>query len=202
MFNNFEKEGEGMAEEAKVRFFFRKVEHPGLRSSIEALKALETTGTAITYTTAANHITTAVSELPEVISRNTRNISSVAQGDSGDRQGGTSIYNDDGSIKTGHIAGWKSLLFKDRKAIVEERKRFGIKFKKKCGSKTGGRALNAGDVNRLKQLEEQFSKYKRMIKALKRNNGTGNEIEDESMDAGDQFGGRNTKKKAKKGINS
>jgi len=42
-----------MAEDAKVRFIFRKVEHPGIRSSIEALKDLETTGTAITYTTAA-----------------------------------------------------------------------------------------------------------------------------------------------------
>jgi len=57
-----------MAEESKVRFLFRKVEHLGLRSSIEALKALETTDTGVTYTTAANHIATAVSELPEVIS--------------------------------------------------------------------------------------------------------------------------------------
>jgi len=78
----------------------------------------------------------------------------------------------------------------------------GIQFKKKGGSKTGGRALNVADTNRLKQLKEQNSKYKRTIKALKRNNGTGNEIEDESMDAGDQLGGRNAKKKAKKGIHS
>jgi len=185
MFNIFEKEGEAMAEEAKVRFLFRKIEHQGLRNSIEALKALETTGTAITYTTAANHIASAVSELPEVISRNTRNISSVAQGDSGDRQSGTGIYNDDGSIKTGHIHGWKSLPFKDRKAVIGERKRLGIQFKKKGGSKTGGWTLNAADVNRLKQLEEQNSKYKRTIKALKRNYGTNDEIEDDSMDAGD-----------------
>jgi len=78
----------------------------------------------------------------------------------------------------------------------------GIQFKKKGGSKIGGRTLNAADANRLKQLEEQNSKYKRTIKALKRNNGTNDEIEDESMDAGYQFGGRNAKKKAKKGINS
>jgi len=58
-----------------------------------------------------NHIATAVSELPEVISRNTRNISSVAQGDSGDGQGGTGIHYNNGSIKTGHIPGWKSLPF-------------------------------------------------------------------------------------------
>jgi len=37
---------------------------------------------------------------------------------------------------------------------------------------------------------EQNSEYKRTIKAFKRNNGTGNEGDDESMDAGDQFGCR------------
>ena len=47
---------------------------------------------------------------------------------------------------------------------------------------------------------EQNSEYKRTIKAFKRNNGTGNEGDDESMDAGDQFGCRNSIKKAKKGI--
>ncbi len=120
-----------MAEEAKVRFLFRKTEHPGLRSSIEALKALETTGTAITYTTAANHIATVVSELPEVISKNTRNIFSIFQDDNDDTQGGTGIYNKDGSIKTAHISKWKSLPFKDRKAVIEERKRLGIRFQKK-----------------------------------------------------------------------
>jgi len=166
------------------------------------LKALETTGSAITYTTAANHIATAVSELPEAISRNTRNISSVAQADSGDRQSGTGIYNDDESIKTGHIHEWKSLPLEDRKAVIGERKRLGIQFKKKGGSKTGGGGRNAADINRLKQLEEKNSKYKRTIKALKRNYGTNDEIEDERMDAGDQSGCRNAKKRAKKGINS
>ena len=202
MFNIFDKEGEGMSEEAKVRFLFRKIEHPGLRSSIEALKALETTGTAVTYTTAANHIATAVSELPEVISKHTRNVSSVLQDDNDDTQGGTGIYNKDGSIKTGHISGWKSLPFKDRKAVIEERKRLGIRFQKKVGSKDGGRKLNPSDANRLKQLEEQNSKYKRKIKALTRKNGSNIENDDQSIDAGDQFGGRNAKKKAKKGNSS
>jgi len=57
-------------------------------------------------------------------------------------------------------------------------------------------------MRRMLILEEHNSKYKRTIKALKRNNGTGNEIGDESMDAGDQFGGRNAKKKTKKDTNS
>ena len=58
-----------MSDEAKVRFLFRKVQHDGLRSSIDALKALETAGTVITYTMAANHLSTAVSELPEYLAK-------------------------------------------------------------------------------------------------------------------------------------
>ena len=197
MFNIFDKEGEAMAEEAKVRFLFRKIEHPGLQGAIEALKASIATGTAISYTTAANHIATAVSELPEVVSRNTRNISSVSQDDNDNTSSG--IYNKDGSIKTGHISGWKSLPFKDRKAVIDERKRLGIRFQKKVGSNDGGRKLSPSDANRLKQLEEQNSKYKRRIKALTRKNNSNTDNDDQSIDAGDQFGGKHAKKKAKKG---
>jgi hypothetical protein len=50
MFNIFEKEGEEMSDESKVRFLFRKIQHDGLRSSIDALKASQTTGTDLTYT--------------------------------------------------------------------------------------------------------------------------------------------------------
>ena len=53
MLNIYEKEGEEMSDEAKVRFLFRKVHHSGLRSSIDALKATQTTGTVISYTMAA-----------------------------------------------------------------------------------------------------------------------------------------------------
>ena len=197
MFNNFDKEGEAMAEKAKVRFLFRKIEHPGLQGAIEALKASIATGTAISYTTAANHIATAVSELPEVISRNTRNVSSVSHDDNDNT--GSGIFNKDGSIKTGHISGWKSLPFKDRKAVIDERKRLGIRFQKKVGSNDGGRKLSPSDANRLKQLEEQNSKYKRRIKALTRKNNSNPDNDDQSIDAGDQFGGKHAKKKAKKG---
>ena len=65
MFNIYEKEGEEMLEEAKVRFLFRKVQHTGLRSSTNTLKASHTTGTNISYTMAANHLSTTTSELPE-----------------------------------------------------------------------------------------------------------------------------------------
>ena len=64
MFNIYEKEGEEMSDEAIVRFLFRKVQHTGLRSSINALKASQKTGTTISYTMAANHLSIATSEVP------------------------------------------------------------------------------------------------------------------------------------------
>ena len=64
MFSIYEKEDEEMSDEAKVRFLFRKVQHAGLRSSIDALKAAQIIGTVISYTMAENHLSTAVSEPP------------------------------------------------------------------------------------------------------------------------------------------
>ena len=65
MFNIYEKQGEEMLKEANVGFLFRKVQHTGLRSSIDALKASQTMGTTISYTMAENHLSTATSELPD-----------------------------------------------------------------------------------------------------------------------------------------
>ena len=57
----------------------------------------------------------------------------------------------------------------------------------------------------MKQLKEQNSKLKRQIKALKRDDDgndrddiTDDEGDEESIDAGDQFGGKNYKKRTKK----
>lgn len=63
-----------MADNAKVQFLFKKIQRPLLQSAIEALKARQTSGTAITYTMTANRLSTAVSKLPEFLSKN-RNIS-------------------------------------------------------------------------------------------------------------------------------
>ena len=71
-FNIYEKEGVEMPEEAKLRFLFRKVQHTGLRSSIDALKASQTTGTTISYTMAENHFSTATSEIPGYIAKNAK----------------------------------------------------------------------------------------------------------------------------------
>ena len=50
---------------------------------------------------AANHLSTVVSELPEYLAKNARNISGVQTGGGGG--GSKSVHNEDGSINTGHI---------------------------------------------------------------------------------------------------
>ena len=94
MFNIYEKDGEEMSDEAKVRFLFMQVHHTGIRSSIDDLKYSQTTGTTISHTMAENYLSTATSELPEYIAKNARNFSVVQVGDVG--KGGDGIYNEDG----------------------------------------------------------------------------------------------------------
>ena len=100
------------------------------------MKPTQTTGTVIIYTIAANHLSTVVTELPEYIAKNARTVSCIqVAGGSGSSD---SIHNEDGSINTGHISNWKSLLFKDQKIFIDESKRLGIKYKSKGGAGDGG----------------------------------------------------------------
>ena len=127
MYNIYEKEGEPMPDDAKTRFLFKKVQHSGLRGAIEALRAQQTAGLNVTYTMAANHISTAVSELPEYLSKS-RNVSGVGSHpgvNSNDKTDG--IYGADGTIRTGHISNWRSLSEDDRDKVKEERKKLGMK---------------------------------------------------------------------------
>ena len=105
IFNIYEKKGEEVSEEEKIRFLFRKLQHTGLRISIDALKASQTMGMTISYTMAANHLSTETSELWEYISKNAIIFSEIQVGDG--TKGGDGIYNGDGSINTGHIPNWK-----------------------------------------------------------------------------------------------
>ena len=71
MYNIYRDEGEELSEDAKVRFLFKKISHSGLNNAVEAMKARITTSTTtISYTTVANHLFTAVFELPEYVAKN------------------------------------------------------------------------------------------------------------------------------------
>ena len=116
MFNIYEKEGEAMTEDAKLRFLFDKTQHPTLAAQVAALEAQITAGANISYTTAANHLSTAVSRLPEFLSKN-RVIGAVTSSGTG------SIYKEDGSIIADqYIPNWNELSAEDRSKVMAEKK--------------------------------------------------------------------------------
>lgn len=200
MYNIYEKEDEEMSEDAKIRFLFKRVQHPSLQGAVEALKARLATNDAITYTQAANHLSTAVSELPEFLAKN-RNISSIASGAGSDaKKASPSIVNADGTIITGHIPTWRNLSQDDRNIVMAERERLGLgkgKSGKSKSSKT--KSSDAATANKLKQLTDSNKRMKRKIKALKRKPSSNNDHDDDEAsvdtDAGDTFGGKASKKK-------
>ena len=55
-FNINDKEVETMLDNYKVPFPYKIFQPPGLKIAIEALKTMQTTGTAVTYTTYVNHL--------------------------------------------------------------------------------------------------------------------------------------------------
>jgi hypothetical protein len=200
MFNIYEKEGEEILEDQKVRLLFKKIQHKDLETAKSALQAQQTMGNALTYLTCANHLSARVSELPEYLSKN-RNVSGVGTregsgGDGGNNGDSVGIYNADGTIRTGHISNWKSLSNDDRELVKKAR------ISKKRNSTNSGN-VNGGhsNSNTMKQLKSQNSKYKRQIKALKRSSDNADskesDNEDEELDAGDQFGGKNSRRKTK-----
>ena len=151
----------------------------------------------------------AVSEFPEYIRKN-RNVSSVNNGQTPrwptstwqpPRQGTDAIHNPDGSIITGNIPTWRSLSSEDRDIVYKERKRLGYKGTKGNPNVLRSRSKYASNsyANKVRQLQDQNSQYKRQIRALTRNDfnptpNSGNSDNEHSViDAGDTFGGRNNK---------
>ena len=200
MYNIYDNEGEPMGEDARIRFLFKKVENPNLQSAIQALKVRLATNESLSYTQAANHLSTAVSELPEYHAKN-RNVSAAntsTTSNSSDKPSG--IYNADGSIITGHIASWRNLSQADRNLVYAERERLGI-GKGNKGGKGKGKYSSQSDpatATRMKQLAESNKRMKRQVKALKRKpKDDDNDDEDSTTDAGDQFGGKASKKSKK-----
>ena len=191
MFNIYEKQGEPMLEDAKLRFLFERTQHTGLQGHVQALKASITTGSAVSYTTAANHLSTAVSELPDYITAH-RKVSGVATGPKND-EGAMGIYNPDGSIIADkYLPNWNDLSNEDKSKVINERKRLGIRLGK--GGK--GSASSGKDTNKaFKKLKKQNKKFKRRIQALQSKVAVETDGDNKvTLDAGDAFGGRQTKK--------
>jgi hypothetical protein len=198
MYNIYDKHGEVMTEDAKIRFLFKKVQHTGLASAIEAMKAKITTEQpgAVTYTTVANHLSTAVSELPDYLSRNQK-VSGV-NGSSFNNQNHLSILNADGTINTGHHTDWMGMGAENCKKVNDERACHGLgENKSKSPNSNRGRA-KANKINQITQLQASNLAHKKTIASLKRNNGIKSDDDTTDIeDAGNSFGGKSKKTKSK-----
>ena len=123
MFNIYKEEGKEMTENAKLSELFKRTKHPQL---IESVKALEVRYDmdGLTYTQAANHLTAAVSKLPDY--QMARRVSNVKTG-SGQgskptciRCDGNTIYATVGTIWTGHYDEWVTMKDSDKEKITAE----------------------------------------------------------------------------------
>jgi hypothetical protein len=189
MFNIFQQENEPMAEDANIRYLFKVIQHERLIQ--------RTAGTPMSYTTCCNHLTTAVTELPEYQNRQ-RNIAGSTATPTGNT-GSASIYNDNGTINaTGHIKDWNSLPLSDKRLVYAKRKRKGVNFQSGNKKWTKNKP-ESSTQNTIQQLCNQTTKLKRQVKALKSSSSnTANENKNENddnvaNDAGDEFGGKSSK---------
>ena len=134
MFNIYEEEGEEFTENAKLREVFKRVQHHRLQDTVKALKvSFDMEG--ITYAQAANHLTAAVSELPEY--HLTRKVSASSSGTPMIRGGGGNRRNNnikkkggmqapnkgilmsDGLVFTGYYPNWSELSKEDKEHVLD-----------------------------------------------------------------------------------
>ena len=202
MFNIYKEEQEEFLENAKIHELFKRVQHPLLQDTVMALKVrFDMEG--LTYTQAANHLTVAVSELPEFHSSH-RVAAAHICGGSGDT-GTHNKYNNsagkgapkpgirtaDGKIFTGFYKHWRTLTDDEKQHVIEERKRKGNK------KGMGGTKNNKRCVEELGSIQEQLHELKRVVSELIATQQFENHDEKEKKvtfdvpqhDAGNAFGG-------------
>ena len=204
MFNIFEEEKEIMSEQAKVRILLKKVEHPELRSAVNALR-IRATMDGLTFTECANHLSGMVAELPDyqsarkVSATDSKNVAArrirgggadKSKSDPGSKRKG--IHMPDGSIWTGYYSDWEKMSDTDKQTVMETRK------KNKARGLTPGKKASGGN-----DLKAQFAAMKRTLAAMqtkktsKEKGGDDDSDSDIAEHAGDAFGGRRSKKQKK-----
>ena len=208
MFNIYEEEGEEFTENAKLCELFKWVQHPQLQDTVKALKVrFDMEG--ITYTQAANHLTAAVSELPEY--HLTHKVSASSSGTPRIQGGGGSSHNSsikrkggmqapnkgilmsDGSDFTGYYPNWLELSKEDKQWVLDSRNK----------NKKGGFG-NKRQISDVASIAEQLQVMKRTILELmsSKDNQINSKSSEDKMkskaqhsqnNAGNAFRGRRTK---------
>ena len=197
MFNIYKEEGEEMMENAKLQEFFKRMRHPQLT---ESMKALEVDMDGLTYTQAGNHLTAAVSKLPDYqMACHVSNGKTASSG--GNKQGcirrdGNTIYATDGTIWMGHYDEWATMKDADKEKVTAE-----WEHKKKA---PGGKGPKGKHYKRkvldISSLTEDIQAMKRSVTELiSKRDETVNETDPKPPrnDARNAFGGHASKFKVK-----
>ena len=190
MFNIFQEEGEELTENAKVRELLKRVQDNQLQDTVKAHRVrFDLDG--ISYMEAANHLTSAVSELHEYLLAH--HISSLKRIRGGGSEKGKnkfkrdSIYADDGTIFTGYYSKWKSLSKEDPDKVVAE-------WKKK-NTNGGVKNDNKRKLAKIQALTDDIAMIKRTVSQLAATKRHQDELDDDAPrnDAGNKFGSRKAK---------
>ena len=204
MFTGFEDNDEILTNAQKIRLLFQKVQATNLQQAKSALKVssdLDVGGTTVTYDFIANSLSAEAASVPE--SSQSRQASGV-ESHGGSDEPKTGVKGADGSVHVGHYTNWNALSEDDKQLVFAERKRLGITSKKKTHkgghSKTSAVKTKKKTLTKLTRkvaaLQAKCTSLKKKVKFSDEDDDGTDEPQD---NAGDQFGGRNSKKKKKAG---
>ena len=198
MFAGFESMGEVMTDAQKIRLLFAKVNCPTLTHVKNALQVNVNLDEddKVTYDFIANSFSAAAGGSAEP---SNRQASGVEVKGSAPTSG---VRNQDGSIFIGCYPNWNDILKPDRALVHEERKKLGVsQGKDKARRKTSEVKTKKTAVNTLKrQVSALKVQFKSLAKSKKEASSDEDADEDDGVqtDAGNKFGGRSSKKQAKK----
>ena len=190
MFNIFQEECEELTENAKVRELLKRVQNNQLQDTVKALRVrFDLDG--ISYTAAANHLTSAVSELPEYLLAH--RVSSLKRIRGGGSEKGKnrfkwdSIYADDRTIFTRYYNNWKSLSKENRDKVIAEQK--------KKNTPRVAKNDNKRKLAEIQALTDDIAMMKCTVLQLAATKRNQEEQDDDTPcnDAANQFGGRKAK---------
>lgn len=208
MFTIFEEENEPLTERAKVDELLSKVQNSGLAAAVAHLRyQLNTTG--ISFTVAANHLNSEVSQTPDYqVSRRISAINSHTntggrgrgrgrgdgrgRGGRGGRGGGRGSGRGSPTTKTTYYsaAEWNKLSFEERDQIRKERDKRGEQGGTKRGiAELTTKQLTTAIISSIRAANVEEEREDRVT--------TQAESPPTRADAGNSFGGRESAKKAK-----
>ena len=187
MFLIFKDEKEPMAEEAKIRMLFEKINHPELKQAIAALEVQHDMN-KMTYVQITNHLATKVSKFDtkQVKFRGVGATKSGKPKQEGKAPKNGGVHMPDGSVFTGFYPNWRELSEEKQNKVKATRE------KKKLAKKSSSK------VSEIKTLIKEVASLKRTIAQTDTSTEETEEGKEEDSvpnDAGTQFGGRTQKAK-------